>query len=479
TELNRFVQTLSFDYLYMHDEAGLRNDSDRESNSSDFDNWTSWRSSTTAEDNTTTHIFMGSSRLEPPPAPGIDVFTHVCLRDDRWTLYTYGDDENENNTQAEVKPTGKGTFSAVERKSLQEWAWDSSPENSTYIDQPTLHFQDMVIRPHGNPAHCLNDVIFSLIHNNTQQQQQAAGPATYQSYVYGTTWRMPSRFQQECPEDKSWCCHALKSAGWIPQTNPVYPNFTNPHIKKRMLCFHTLVVPRIESYRHSVDPYSLQEFQRRVRNGLALTGSWNDDTEESNLNKTAHILLYDRHGSRRRVYNNSEAMVEYLQRNYKATVHRIGPEWNSLNPTEQAAVYDMYPYIVAPHGAHLANLIYAKPGTKFIELQCAFRAIHGKQVRSSQSILSRNSTTTMTGQERRAADLEWYGSAVYHREGHTKWFTSLSEPLNMEHFVFVEKAGCEDENGNLDSGYSPPHFNVDPIEFGDYVASRFGLHKQE
>jgi hypothetical protein len=244
------------------------------------------------------------------------------------------------------------------------------------------------------------------------------------------------------------------------------------------MCFDRLVIPHITERRHSPDSTSIQNFQKNLAASGNLAQSPWDDVElnrgaNANMTTKALILLYDRHGSRRRMYNNSLDFVEYLEGQYHVKVDRIGPEWNALNPEAQGALYNKYPNIIAPHGAHLANLIYTRPRTRVIEIQCAIRNNAKKQTRSFWP--KDNITNGVIDRDR---DPEWFGMPVYQREGHTSWFTTVAKPLDMEYFVFIEIDGCRDGNGNLDRKYSPKQFQLDPIEFGEYAASRFGLKKK-
>ena len=52
-----------------------------------------------------------------------------------------------------------------------------------------------------------------------------------------------------------------------------------------------------------------------------------------------------------------------LEKEYHTSVCLIGKEWGKLKFTEQTALYNSYPVIVAPHGAHLANLVFTWEGT--------------------------------------------------------------------------------------------------------------------
>jgi capsular polysaccharide biosynthesis protein len=61
---------------------------------------------------------------------------------------------------------------------------------------------------------------------------------------------------------------------------------------------------------------------------------------------------------------NEDALIALLER-YDFTIVRLG----DLTLKQQASVFRGARYVVAPHGAGLANIIHAEPGACFIEMQ--------------------------------------------------------------------------------------------------------------
>ena len=489
------------------------------------------------------------------PAPGIDLYTNVCLDDDPWTIYSYNDALSDNIMKNSTTKLQTIENHILRTLSSDKPAWlflrktrfdntthvdfQASASNNIHIRTPTLFFVDLFKM---NPAHCLSDTIFSLIalsppssfsstdknSSNTissrpqddddQQKQLAASSSyvpSYHSYTYGYFGSPQPEFHEDCNIEKSWCCHIMKLAKMIPSPKmqnttpivdendkgiplplPVVPK--RSHLldknKKRihkLICFNELIVPHYFEHRFTPDPNSLRELHTRLlENGRMLSDPWPTSTRSS-LNASAHyiknvnlppnppirILLYDRKGSPRRRYRNSEEVVKYLQSKYNVYVHLLGEEWNNLSPSEQATLFNTYPNILSVHGAHLANLIYVRPYTKIIEIQCEIEMKVQKQIRTTQPSGATNSGAYLNFKY----DPAWYGvAATRKRNKSQKWFRSFTRYLEgVEHFIFREKQGCIQADGTLDEYYSPQDFHIDPQEFGEYIAQRFGLEKKQ
>jgi hypothetical protein len=395
--------------------------------------------------------FSGSS--VESPAPGIDVYSHVCLKENPWEFFSYGD---QIRSTARIVERGWGEILAKPtNKSISDWYLDSSEQNCTYIQEQTFFFMDMF---GPNPAHCLSDTMFSLIY-----QQKFS---TFSSYAYGSFWPQQDKFMKNCSPKQSWCCNLMKKSGWIPRLPPVYPD---PNKGSPVMCFDKLVVTHLTEWRYNPDPVRVKELHDRVtRRSSLVEASWEEEDDEEDAEFTP-IFLYDRHGRSRRVYENSDELVDYLLANYKTTIYRIGPEWDEMTPSAQAEIFNAQSHIVTPHGAHLANLIFARPGTKLVEIQCEIDEKAPKQIRSS-----RPAENAIGGD--RNQDPEWYGIPPKHE--FFNWFLSFSQILDIQHFVFVEKDGCiTDEKGGMEA-ISPPAFRVEPSEFGEYIARRFNLKRR-
>jgi hypothetical protein len=121
-----------------------------------------------------------------------------------------------------------------------------------------------------------------------------------------------------------------------------------------------------------------------------------------------------------------------------------GPRWASLlrNHTAQASLYNSHRNILTLHGAHLANLFYARPGTKVFEIQC------------------------------------WV-PPTSHRFILQQWYSRWAPILGITYHVYTETVGCETKlNGRRDKLYSPPLvFISDMPEFMEQVSNFFGLQK--
>jgi hypothetical protein len=101
---------------------------------------------------------------------------------------------------------------------------------------------------------------------------------------------------------------------------------------------------------------------------------------------------------------------------YHANVTLIGKAWNALNFTGQAALYNSFSHVIAPHGAQFANLIFTRPGTHLMELVC--------------SLTEKNMAPNALGVTVDNPDL-WYNTR--NTRGHQ--VTRKTKVLNHERFV--------------------------------------------
>jgi capsular polysaccharide biosynthesis protein len=154
------------------------------------------------------------------------------------------------------------------------------------------------------------------------------------------------------------------------------------------------------------------------------------------------VFLYDRTDSNRRRLANSTAIKYRLEAQYDVKVDLWGEEWKnaSKNQTWQAEVYNSYQYILAPHGAHFFNLIYTRPETKVVEIQCQ-----------------------MIYQNIRAF--------------HQQWFAVWAPFVDIQFRVFTEDQGCR-EDGKLLKNYSPSWVFANITLLVEEAAKHFGLHKR-
>ena len=68
-------------------------------------------------------------------------------------------------------------------------------------------------------------------------------------------------------------------------------------------------------------------------------------------------------------YENKQIKVEQLCQQY-GLEYQLFPDRPTLPTTQQMALFSRASVVVAPHGAGLANLLYAKPGSVVLEALC-------------------------------------------------------------------------------------------------------------
>ena len=351
-----------------------------------------------------------------------------------------------------------------------------------WITQPTLFTMQL----HHNPGHCLSDMVFSLAwddwerhsnnNNNNNTQTASSSSRHYDSFVYGTWNKMwHNKYQPD------WCFELLRHAGFItPETGMV-----RPRQEAGQVCFRQLLVPLFGLHRFpldTTDEASVQAFQKvsvmknfqtndltmqypvqaleALRTSLCKSlqlsfapwpvSSW---AEIATMPK---ILLYNRRGSPRRHWVNAEQVQALLQEKYLAQVEMLGEAWEDMTPTEQLALYNEYAYILTVHGAHEANLIATRPGTRVVEVQC----LHPNDPRPKESL------TTQPAHD----PVGWYGPP--------SWFSAFSRRLGAQHFVYGEYKGCSSSSSST-AGQAGLHgsanIRVDADRLVAFVAGRFGL----
>lgn len=82
------------------------------------------------------------------------------------------------------------------------------------------------------------------------------------------------------------------------------------------------------------------------------------------LGSTASIYMYvsRKNASTRRITNEVELISRLKEHDFKAL------ELEALSPHEQAQIFNHAAIIVAPHGSGLANLVFASPGVRIVEI---------------------------------------------------------------------------------------------------------------
>lgn len=248
-----------------------------------------------------------------------------------------------------------------------------------------------------------------------------------------------------------WCCSFLQSSGIIQVGTQVY----NP----KRICFETLIVPRMAAFRYPTqeDTPSLKHLQTlALINNKLPAQEWSETDQQP-------FLFYDRKGSRRRQWWNSKDVANELETKYFSQARVVGQEWNDFNFTDQISLFNTYPRIVSPHGAHLSHLFFSSPGTKLVENICN---LPGTERPAPVELGSKDEVR------------DWYGTPPV-RQKEFNWFSSFSRQLEMEHFTYMEHEGCMDKNGALSSKDSPKKFQIHNVSlFVEFLASRFELRRR-
>lgn len=347
-------------------------------------------------------------------------------------------------------------------KPIDQWKNDSS---HGIIEEETLLMLDIVS---GNPAHCLTDQAFSMaVDIQSRQLVRTANASSFYPRFLRPGWK--GSLMNDCPMDE-WCCEFMNMIGFVDNKRIVAP----PEDEDELLCFRKLVVPHHSAFRFPTDEMHLSDTLKDLQNrALSATGLQGDPWLKSEIPDEVEILLYNRKDTRRRILENSEVVKELLEKEYHTKVTLIGENWKDFthNVMSQATVYNKSPFIIAPHGAHLANLVFTRQGTRVVEIACFQQG--------SAEYLPNEINLTITKKEETSKFEDWYGQPP--RAGPGRWFYSFSRKLNVEHFSYSEHEGClhvSKRDNNTYISFTPDSFTVNAPRFVAFAASRFGLKKR-
>jgi len=234
--------------------------------------------------------------------------------------------------------------------------------------------------------------------------------------------------------------------------------------KRPALCFDRITFPKIQAVRHVYN----DEVNRGIRMlrdrswsvmheelnsspwppnnnnmttaSLAGTNADEDNVDSTHSNGTSTaptILLFDRTDATTRHLVNASEILSKLQQSYRVTVHRISEEWSNATLLQQAIAFNSHPHILTPHGAHLFNILHARPRTKVLELQCR---VHNRR---------------------------W--------NMHQQWFAAWGPVVDLDWRVYTETEGCMEDGGRLLTNYSPKNVFVDVERVVVAAAEHFDL----
>jgi hypothetical protein len=371
----------------------------------------------------------------------MDLYENVCLVKDRVIhMHSYSGTGSLSRQRHpnEMKGTPRQLSRTIDHPVSE---WYNNHSSQVLVMEPTLMIQSIAA---GNPAHCVNDLLVSLA--------TSYGIDIPDQHVVVEEWKT---IVDRYPPKHYWCSQALELSGFKAKQTVAAPRDTTSP-----LCFKKLYVPRFVSLRqipHADSAQALRDLRTRLLQALNLSNEpWKPSkTPESHR---ASILLYSRQGSSRKILSNAHQIKNRVESLYHANVTLIGKEWGALNFTEQAALYNSFSYFIAPHGAHFANLIFSRPGTKVMELICSI----------GENNVAPNALGVTVGNP----DL-WYNTKS--TKGHQDWFVHNSPALgHLEHFHFMEQDGCRLKDGKL-KAVPPPQLVLNVTKFVPFMALRFGL----
>ena len=185
-------------------------------------------------------------------------------------------------------------------------------------------------------------------------------------------------------------------------------------LERPVLCFDQITFPKLEVVRHVYNDNVNAGIQMlRQRSWMVLRNALDSSPWSMNSNNTLpKILMFDRYDAESRHLVNASEIILELQQSYHAEIYRISAdEWSSATLLQQAVLFNSYQYIISPHGAHLFNIITARPQTKVLEIQCL------------------------------VTNRRW--------NGHQQWFSKWGTALDVSWRVYTEMEGCKVSRVNM------------------------------
>jgi len=217
----------------------------------------------------------------------------------------------------------------------------------------------------------------------------------------------------------------------------------NAYKERPVLCFDQITFPKLEIVRHVYNDNVNAGIQSlRLRSWKVMKElnalPWSDEKTTTDSNSTIpKILLFDRFDAASRHLVNASDILLQLNQSYDVeTYHVSGHEWSNATLLQQAVLFNSYQYIISPHGAHLFNIIHARPQTKLLEIQCL------------------------------VTNKRW--------NLHQNWFSKWQTAIDVDWRVYTEMEGCK-ENGQILTNYSPKILSVDVEKVVQAAIEHFNL----
>eukprot|EP00977_Amphora_coffeiformis_P000602 scaffold134_cov94-Amphora_coffeaeformis.AAC.8 len=469
-------------------------------------------SSSSSSSSSTTTTTTRISRL----SLGMDLMEHVCVqyggKDRNLKIRSYVDDNNHTHGTTTLPPqaTLLEYYSGDNHKAhmvttaypAAQWKVDTSVDTMVV---PQALWTHVLYR---NPGHCINDLAFtlaldryqrsSLLHNRSSSKSSSS---SHDDYFYSMPIVKANWHALAGPEhENTWCYQFLRTAGLVDHRWDAVPSTTNTTKASTsnvsLLCFDQLYMPAMALYRFPVNesefsPISRQrqheellrldkdrrpasgdihkpafprqalwDLRTSVLQGLQLiTDPWplqQHEQQSKEDHDDVDILFYNRAGTHRRIWSTAGAVREQLQHDYRVRVRLVQEEWNTFSFAQQLQLYHNYSYIVSVHGAHLANLMAARPGTRVVEILCRPKYQPSPLFINQTTIMVADTTTTNKDDNYYA---EWYGPLG--------WFSSWTRRMDIHHFIVAADPGCQ--------GLNDAQWATNVTRTVKYLASRFQL----
>jgi hypothetical protein len=389
---------------------------------------------------------------------------YACYNTENQHIILFADSENVVSWRFLPTSTFSLMWTNYQVKPAKEW-YEYAKKLGYLTGKDVLFYSNGLPTPNkaSNPAHCLGDTIFSLF---------IEGPEVMKPFDLYVSRNNPGK---PCDGVKDWCCFMMEREGIFQVEN--FVKFSDG------MCFERLWVPRYAVGRFVVDfahlpPFtyktkdywywedprgnwrlkgyldqspgtyplsSVKEMNRRAIKGYYLPdASIQDDVrivdswrKVRTYTRRRNILIIPRTGEDRRLWDNPDDFVKVLVSKFSqvsdgtllGSVMLMGVEWNTLPPLEQAKLFNFADIIISPHGAALANMMFARSNhTVMVELGCEIRS-----TLEDETFVVR----------------------------HFSWFGSMSHRLGMLVLFFATPtAGC----WNM-----LPKFNINGTELFDYL----------
>ena len=360
--------------------------------------------------------------------PGMYHFENVCIGPDNMTFY--GDPLQPVQLPIKLRFNGLERYSTVHSS---QWMHDA--RHGVWAAQDTLYFQ----KPYGgNPAHCLMDIFFSVVRGIA-----LSNDSRRPSFAWYTTPRGEPACAHD-PDKQNWCCFVATKLNLIDPTKAA----AVPDGERQQHCFRELWMPMQMENRFPIDwtqpdfvgntalirkyanwssdrgPQTTEYPKRKLEQMQSILHrsvlNENPMQWETGYGGQQTILLLDRTWSnwRRKWLNANETAAMIKQQFGRHNLVHYGKGYNELKPQQQAELFSSAHIIISPHGAQLANLIFARVGTKVLEL-----------------------TDTQSTSECEGAPLMSPDISVQSEATHDEWWGcagmfTFSRRIGIEHFVF-------------------------------------------